>query len=201
MALFKQFTAKNGVPVNYHRILEAKLLGTENIVRLQVGSWISEESFVAGNPAVWSTYTAVPAEDLYTQLQAKLLLDPEFENSTVLQEAEPLEVLKQRKWLEIKQKQQEQEQAGFEFENHVYNSDLVSQTRIQGAVLQAVQDSAYKTTWTLKDNSSVELNSQQLQALGNALIQHVESIHNKAQSLRQLIQQAQTPQELDKIVW
>lgn len=201
MALFKKTTSPNGIPVEYHRIIKAELLGDSDTINVQVGSWVSEESFVSGAPAAWNTYTGVTSNNLYVILQTQLLQTQEFEQAAVLVETEPLAVLQQRKWLQIKTAQNTQEYGGFLFEGVKFDSDLASQTKIQGAALQATQDPNFSVTWTLADNSTKFLNAEQLVELNKALIAHIEQTHAHAQELRTQIYAAVTPETLDQITW
>ena len=201
MALTKQLTSGNGIPVTYHKIIKAELTGTEPVIRIQMGSWVSEQSFISGAPAVWVNYTGVASGDLYEKLQQALLLTDTYEGASIVPEADTMDALRERKWQEIKQQQLAQERGGFEYAGNRYNSDLAAQTHIQGAALQAMQDPSYTSEWTLENNSTITLTAVQLQELNQALIQHVESTHQKAQNLRQAIREAQTPEQLDKITW
>ena len=201
MALFKKITSPNGIPVEYHRIIKAELLGDSDVVTVQVGSWVSEESFVSGAPAAWNTYTGVPSGNLYAVIQTQLLQTQDFEQATILVESAPLSVLQQRKWLQIKAAQTAQESGGFEFGGVKFDSDLASQTKIQGAALQATQDPSFSRDWTLADNSTKSLTAQELIDLNKALIAHIEQTHAHAQELRALIDQATTPETLDQITW
>lgn len=201
MALFKKMTSVNGVPVEYHQIIKAELLGDSDVVNVQVGSWSSEEAFISGFPAAWNTYTAVPSNNLYATIQTQLLQTQDFEQAVVLIEKEPLSVLQQRKWLQIKAAQTAQETGGFEFLGVKFDSDLASQTKIQGAALQAMQDPSFSVTWTLADNSTQQLNAQELVDLNKALIAHIEQTHNHAQELRAQISAATTSEAINQITW
>lgn len=201
MALFKKITSPNGVPVEYHRIIKAELLSDSEVINVQVGSWASEEAFVSGFPAAWNTYTAVPSNNLYATIQTQLLQTQDFEQATLLAESSPLSVLRQRKWLQIKAAQITQETGGFTFMGSKFDSDLSSQTKIQGAALQAAQDPGVSRDWTLADNSIKQLNAEELVELNRALIAHIEQAHSHAQELRALLDAATTPDAINQITW
>lgn len=201
MALFKSMVTPNGIPTTYHRIVRAELLGNENQLRVQVGSWPTEDTYILGLPAVWITNTAVPSNNLYNTVQAQLLESSEFLNSTILAETDPLTIIKQRKWMLIKTAQKQQEYAGLEFQGDVYQSDLENQNQIQTAVILALQDPQYSSSLKLLNGSIKELDAANLIALNQALITHVETLHNRAQALRLQIDAATTVEAVEQITW
>ena len=83
-----------------------------------------------------------------------------------------LDEIKAQKWAEIKSQRDQLEFGGFEFEGGVYDSDQVSQGRIMGAAAAGLD-----RTWTLADNTTVELSASQLQQLYVTLQLHLSLIH------------------------
>ena len=201
MALFKSMVTPNGIPTTYHRLVRVELLGNVDQLRIQVGSWPTEETYISGAPAAWITNTAVPSGSLYTTVQTQLLESAEFTGATILAEADLLTEVKQRKWLAIKSAQKQQEYAGLEFEDALYKSDLESQNKIQMAVISALQDTSYSGILELVDGSTKELDSQKLVQLNQVLITQIEMLHNRAQSLRQQIDAATTVEAVNQITW
>lgn len=116
-----------------------------------------------------------------------------------------LEELKEARRAEIKQARTKAEYAGFVWDGSVFDSDVVSQGRITGAVtlaliaLQAQQP--YEVTWTLADGSFRILSAQDLLSVGAALGTHVQTNFNKGQALQVQIDAATTKEELDLITW
>ena len=105
-----------------------------------------------------------------------------------------LDEIKAQKWAEIKQDRDHLEFGGFEFEGNTYDSDQVSQGRIMGAVSAGVDQ-----TWTLADNTTVNLTVSQLQQLYVALQAHIASVHESGRIARQLIFEAETKEEVKAI--
>ena len=105
-----------------------------------------------------------------------------------------LEEIKAQKWDEIKVQRDRLEFSGFTFEGNIYDSDQVSQGRIMGAVAAGVDQ-----TWTLADNTTVELSASQLQQLYAALQAHIASVHERGRIARQLIFGAETKEEVEDI--
>ena len=105
-----------------------------------------------------------------------------------------LDEIKAQKWTEIKKQRDQLEFGGFEFEGNVYDSDQVSQGRIMGAAAAGVEQ-----TWTLANNTTVELTAQQLKELYAALQSHIASVHERGRIARQLIFEAETQDQVEAI--
>lgn len=113
--------------------------------------------------------------------------------------------LKEAKRAEINQARDEAEQGGFEYMGKVFDSDIVSCIRIQGAAqsMQAaiMAEEVPTITWTTKDNSTVELTAQELLGLSVSLAEWSNTCHQKATALKAQIDAAETAEELENITW
>ena len=112
--------------------------------------------------------------------------------------------LKKLKISEINQARDRTEQGGFEYMGKVFDSDLVSSVRIQGAAQLATQMLMSDTPiieWTCADNSKIELTAAELLGLSAALANWSNECHKKATELKLLVDAAQTKEELDAIKW
>ena len=105
-----------------------------------------------------------------------------------------LDEIKAQKWSEIKSQRDHLEFGGFEFEGNIYDSDQVSQGRIMGAAAAGIDQ-----TWTLADNTTVELSALQLQQLYAALQAHIAGVHERGRIARQLIHDAETKEQVESI--
>lgn len=105
-----------------------------------------------------------------------------------------LDEIKAQKWAEIKSQRDQLEFGGFEFEGNVYDSDQVSQGRIMGAAVAGIEQ-----TWTLANNTTVELTAQQLKELYAALQAHIAGVHERGRIARQLIFDAETKEQIKSI--
>ena len=105
-----------------------------------------------------------------------------------------LDEIKAQKWTEIKTVRDQIEFSGFEFGGNVYDSDQVSQGRIMGAAVAGVEQ-----TWTLANNTTVELTAQQLKELYAALQAHIAGVHERGRIARQLIFEAETQDQVEAI--
>ncbi|WP_010115301.1 MULTISPECIES: DUF4376 domain-containing protein [unclassified Acinetobacter] len=105
-----------------------------------------------------------------------------------------LDETKAQKWAEIKSQRDQIEFDGFEFEGNIYDSNQVSQGRILGAASTGVDQ-----TWTLADNTTVNLTASQLQQLYVALQAHIAGVHERGRIARQLIFDAETKEQVESI--
>lgn len=105
-----------------------------------------------------------------------------------------LDEIKAQKWSEIKSQRDRLESGGFEFGGNIYDSDQVSQGRITGAAVAGVDQ-----TWTLANNTTVELTALQLQQLYAALQVHIAGVHERGRIARQLIFNAETKEQVEAI--
>lgn len=110
--------------------------------------------------------------------------------------------LKAEKWVAIKAARDAAEFGGFTWDGSVFDSDLISQSRIQGATqLAGLAPMTFSLDWTLADNSVRTLNAMQMIAVGEALGAHVATQHSIGRSLRAAIEAATSAAELDAIAW
>ena len=105
-----------------------------------------------------------------------------------------LDDLKAQKWTEIKSERDSLEFGGFEFDGNIYDSNQVSQGRIMGAAGAGIDQ-----TWTLANNTTVELTAQQLKELYAALQAHIAGVHERGRIARQLVFEAETREQVEAI--
>ena len=105
-----------------------------------------------------------------------------------------IDELKSQKWAEIKSQRDQLEFGGFEFEGNIYDSDQVSQGRIMAAAVAGIDQ-----TWTLADNTTVELSASHLQQLYAALQAHIASVHERGRIARQLVFEAETREQVEAV--
>jgi hypothetical protein len=116
-----------------------------------------------------------------------------------------LEDHKTEKWTDIKNTRNSLEFGGFTWNNYEFDSDTISQTRIQGAVqlaqLAISNSSPFSIDWTLKNNSIVVLSAEEMIQVGLSLANHVTSIHEISRGLKQQIDSAINVEQLANINW
>lgn len=113
-----------------------------------------------------------------------------------------LDDFKADQWAVIKQARDQAEFGGFVWDGSRFDSDPISQSRIQGAAqLAANAEPSWSIDWTLADNTVRTLSAADIVAVGMALGEHVNSCHETARVLRQQIEQATTKEQVQAVVW
>lgn len=107
-----------------------------------------------------------------------------------------LEAAKERKRSEIAAARFVAETAGI----NGIRTDRESQSLITGAALKAMQDSEYSCRWKGVDGF-IELTAPQILAIADAVRAHVQSCFDREAELLPLIEAAESPEELDKILF
>lgn len=113
--------------------------------------------------------------------------------------------LKAFAWDRIKACRDVAEFSGFVWDGSTFDSDQISQSRVQGgaqlATLAALASQAFSVPWTLQDNSVRVLSGSDMLAAGEAMGIHVITVHGIGRALRDAIEAATTQEELEAIVW
>lgn len=116
-----------------------------------------------------------------------------------------LDELKYMKREEINQARNAAEQGGFEYMGKIFDSDPISCQRIscaaQAMSMVTMSEEVPTITWTCQDNTTIDLNPQELMGLVVALAQWSNACHQKATALKEKIESCTSKEELDKIVW
>ena len=119
-------------------------------------------------------------------------------------DARSLQELRQDQWVLVKAARDRAEAAGFVWDGSYFDSDPVSQSRIQGAVILAMQALSagveFTIDWTLADNTVRTLSAIDMTAVGHALSVHVETQHTIGRTLRAAIEGADT-NTVKTMVW
>lgn len=105
-------------------------------------------------------------------------------------------------WTVAKIARDRAEAAPFEFDGGMYDPN---KENIAGAALAALmaqlQGIPVLRRWTLADNTCRDLTGEQIIALGLALTERVDAIHERGRQLRDLINAAATPAEAYGYTW
>lgn len=114
----------------------------------------------------------------------------------------PLHELQAEKWAEIKRNRDTAEFGGFTWDGSPFDSDAISQSRIQGAVQLAAMAPGFTIDWTLADNTTMTLTKAEVIGLGMALGAHIASVHSRGRVLRALIEAPDaTVESVEAITW
>lgn len=116
-----------------------------------------------------------------------------------------LEEVKTAKWEEIKLARNAQEFDKFTWDGSDFDSDLTSQSRIQGgsqlATLAILNSQPFSIDWTLYDNTVRTLSAEDMIAVGQAMGLHINATHSHGRAKREALDAATTRAEVDAIQW
>lgn len=154
----------------------------------------------SGRAALLADCTAHAAKDVYAEVMAIW-----GETPTVPDEPLPpeptLDELKAQKKAEIAAARYAAETGGCTVDGVTIATDRGSQALLTAAVVTARIDSEFKTQWKCADGRFKQLDAFQLRAIGDAVIAHVERCFAHEGELCELIDAAQTPEDLAAITW
>ena len=89
----------------------------------------------------------------------------------------------------------------FTWDGSTFDADQVSQTRLLGAVVAALEPGFDPTLWRLADNTWRELTATQLRAVYQALQQHVRACFTQFGQREAAINAATTVAAVDAVTW
>lgn len=112
-----------------------------------------------------------------------------------------LDELKAAKRAEIAAARYADETGGCTVDGVTIATDRGSQALLTAAVVSARLDLEFKTRWKCADGRFVTLDAMQLRAIGDAVIAHVEACFAREGDLYELIDAAETPEDLTAIQW
>ena len=116
-----------------------------------------------------------------------------------------LDEIKVSKWDDIKVVRDIVEFGTFTWGIFEFDATQISQQRIMQAALAAATaksiDAVFSKKWTLKDNSIITLNADDMISVSLALDNHVNAVHTKSQLLRSKIESATSIEEVQNIYW
>lgn len=217
MPILKEVLAPNGVNVTYHVLSNASIDAQLGIVRLHVRSYPNEEASLQGKPHACAfndlsfplDVIAMNEDGLVAALERALTGNDGGAHSNVFfggvlvdDRSGTLQEAKKRTWSAIKAARAVAVQGNFMYDGGSYQADMA---RINGAVQLAVlakaSGEAYSETWTLTDNTTRQLDADQVVALGVALGQFVSGVYATGRALRAQVNQAETIEAVNAIGW
>ena len=113
-----------------------------------------------------------------------------------------LDAAKAVAWARIKEARDAAEAGVFEFEGGLYD---LNKQNVSGAALAAlmaeIAGQPFSIEWTLADNTVRVLDAATVQALGRAMVVHIDKLHGIARSLRDKVSAATTPDQAYAVTW
>ena len=120
----------------------------------------------------------------------------------IIHTEEPIEVIKQRKILELKYQRDAAEVEPVEYGGHLYDYDSKARDRIAAAIIALdVQGEGASINWTTADNEDAVVTAQDLRMIIAAVAVRSNALHVKYRTLKQQVQECKTMEELEAIKW
>lgn len=119
---------------------------------------------------------------------------------TIIHTEEPIEVIKQRKILELKYQRDAAEVEPIEYGDHVYDYDSKARDRINAAIIALdVQGEGAKISWTTADNQDAVVTAQDLRMIIAAVAVRSNALHTAYRAAKAQVEAAQNKDEIDTI--
>lgn len=116
---------------------------------------------------------------------------------TIIHTEEPIEVIKQRKILELKYQRDAAEVEPIEYGDHVYDYDSKARDRINAAIIALdVQGEGAKTSWTTADNQDAIVTAAELRAIVAAVAVRSNLLHIAYRTAKAQVETAGTADEV-----
>ena len=116
---------------------------------------------------------------------------------TIIHTEEPIEVIKQRKILELKYQRDAAEVEPIEYGDHVYDYDSKARDRINAAIIALdVQGEGAKISWTTADNQEAIVTAAELRAIVAAVAVRSNLLHIAYRTAKAQVETAGTADEV-----
>lgn len=117
----------------------------------------------------------------------------------------PLDDLKVEKWEIIKSTRNTVEFGGFMWNGYQFQSTQMSVIRIggqvQAAIISKMMTTPFSTEWTLMDNTTITLTSDNMIGVSSALNAHINYCHNRSAALRIQLDAAKSSLQISEVNW
>ena len=119
---------------------------------------------------------------------------------TIIHTEEPIEVIKQRKILELKYQRDAAEVEPIEYGDHVYDYDSKARDRIAAAIIALdVQGEGTTIEWTTADNDDAVVTAQNLRMIIASAAARSNKLHTAYRAAKAQVEAAQSKDEIDII--
>ena len=116
-----------------------------------------------------------------------------------------IEKAKSNKLQELKDTRIQKEAGGFVWDSSTFDSDPISQIRMQSgtslALMAINSQQTFTIDWTLKDNTTRTLSAAEMIQVNVALANHITTVHDIYKTLKNQVDTATTVQVVDSITW
>lgn len=200
--IVQQKTMPNGAAADYHKAIRFEIHA--DATHAVVNSYHNEEmSMISWQdtyviPILFKIETLADVETILT------LVGAPFDGGSIVPETvADLDSQKARRWAEVKVRRDLAIDGGVETPSGIFDSNETSRTNLLGAIQAASIAKAagqpFTITWTMRDNTDVDLDADTLIAAGLTIMSFVDACHARARALRSEIIAAADETELAAI--
>jgi hypothetical protein len=206
--------APNGVPVAYHTLAKIEEDFHRDIAVIWIESHPNEAAAIAAKPHafVWRLQMPLVAVEMLKgdearsfQVERLLITDagsPFLGGQITVDMTDTLEGAQARAWVRIKASREAALTGNFTYDGSTIQINKVDVNgAVSGALICKAADTPYSTNWTLADNTVRTFDGPAVLAMGMALLQYVESVHEKARTYRAAIFSASTIKAATDVIW
>ena len=119
---------------------------------------------------------------------------------TLVHEAEPLEVLRQRKIAELKYQRDKAEVTPIEYNGNLYDYDEKARDRINAAIIALeLQGEGATIDWTTADNQDVKVTANDLRMVIAAVAVRSNTLHMAYRKAREQVEATSTAEEVEAV--
>ena len=119
---------------------------------------------------------------------------------TVTHEEEPLEVVKQRKIMELKYQRDSKEVEPIEYKGYSFDYDEKARDRINAAIIALeLQGANADIAWTTADNQDVSITAADLRAIVAAVAVRSNALHIAYRKAKAQVEAASTAEEVEAV--
>lgn len=211
MPIVKTVNSPNGTELTYHVVHKVETSERFDSAVIYVRGYATQVGAERSAPLAWLWQLTAPIEAITSLtsafIETLLVSDPgsPFFGGDILTAETDMEKAKRQKYMEIKRSRDQQEFSTFTFEGNTYDCNQISQQRIgqaaQGAMFAISVGAPFTQDWTLKDNSVVTFDAQQMIGVALAMGAHVSLAHERGRMLREQLEAALTVEDVAAVTW
>ena len=213
MPISKTVKSPTQVDVSYHEVFKMEVSGDFNAASLFLKSYATQQDALDGRPLAWMWEISAPVSIFDNKIsipsvEQALVQTPgtPFFGGQILTSETPLEAARRIKRMEIATARDRHELGGFTWNSYTFDSDMVSQQRLnqacQQALLANMTNSSFSRNWTLSNGEVLEnVTAEQMLEICSALANYVNNLHTKSKELYKKIDLATTLEEVAAVTW
>lgn len=206
MSIYHQASLPSGSVLGYHRVMKAEADFESGELSVIVQSWTDRPTFLLGARPDMSAY--VLTFDAFPDVEQALVefvIGPFYGGLVEVETNTEIEIARARRWADVKRWRMDTINETMTTPYGVIQCTPEDRQNVTDAIMlsQTLTNMGQPTliSWTLADNTTVDLDLTQLITVGLLLGQRVQVAHAHARTLRATIDAAETVTDIQGVVW